>query len=180
MRRQLAKLFPRKERDDVDRSPVPNIPAVSESASTTESIEGVPAVTRTTPPSKESLTAARSMTEASLTTAPKKPFVVRVSGIHPGDYDTSKVKSLVKTIAKLSNSESDCVGDITVVPSCADSNNLVALIDFKMLPDFFSSLKEGSPKVCKVPGRNGYFLAFDARFLGFTQMYSPATKPTVE
>ena len=111
---------------------------------------------------------------------PKKPFVVRVSNIRPDDGDVSRVKSLVKTIAKLSNSEIDCVGEITVVPSCTGTDNLVALIDFKELPDFYSSLKNEPLKVCEVPGQNGYYLDFDARFLGFTQMYSPATKPTVE
>ena len=106
--------------------------------------------------------------------------MVRVSNIRPNDGDASRVKSLVKTIAKLSNSEIDCVGDITVVPSCTDPNNLVALIDFKELPDFFSSLKNEPLKVCEVPEQNSYYLDFDARFLGFTQMYSPATRPTVE
>ena len=108
--------------------------------------------------------------------------MVRVSNIRPEDGDASRVKSLVKTIAKLSNSEMDCVGNITVVPSCTDANNLVALIDFKELPDFFSSLKNEplNLKVCEVPEQSGYYLDFDARFLGFTQMYSPATKPTVE
>ncbi|KFY14076.1 hypothetical protein V491_06163 [Pseudogymnoascus sp. VKM F-3775] len=131
-----------------------------------------------TPPTTESPISAASITEAAV---PKKPFVVRVSGIPPGDGDASQVKSWVKaTIAKLSNNESHCVSDIIVVPSCTDTNNLVALVDFKVLPDFLSSLKKVSRIVRKVPGRDGYYLDFDAKFDGFTQMYSTIKKPTAD
>lgn len=112
------------------------------------------------------------------TAAPRKPFVVRVSGIPSSD--TSQAEACIKTtIATFSNDGSDCVSDINIVPSCTDTDNLVAIVDFKMLPDFLFSLKEGSPRSCQVPGRDRY-LHFDAEFFGFTQMYSPEAKPTAE
>ena len=134
----------------------------------------------TTPPATESPITAQPTTEAYVTKTPKRPFVVRVSGIRPNDHDEHRVKSLVKAIAGLSDSENGCVGQITVVPSCTDTDNLVAIVDFKVLPDIFSSLKKGFSKVCEVPGQNDYYLDFDAVFVGFTQMYSTETKPTVE
>ncbi|OBT38534.1 hypothetical protein VE00_11057 [Pseudogymnoascus sp. WSF 3629] len=136
---------------------------------------GVPTVPTTTP-----VTAA-STTETPVTAVPNKPFVVRVSGIPLGDGDASWVRSWVKdTIAKFSNNESDCISDITVVPSCTDTDNLVALVDFKVLPDFLSSLKKGHRVVRNVLGQDGYCLDFDAKFDGFTQMYSTTTKPTAD
>lgn len=137
---------------------------------------GVPRVPRTRTP----VTAA-STTETPVTAVPNKPFVVRVSGIPLGDGDASWVRSWVKdTIGKFSNNESDCISDITVVPSCTDTDNLVALVDFKVLPDFLSSLKKGHRVVRNVLGQDGYCLDFDAKFDGFTQMYSTTTKPTAE
>ena len=106
--------------------------------------------------------------------------MVRVSGIRPNDGDELRVKFLVKAIAGLSDSENDCVGEITVVPSCTDTGRLVALVDFKVLPEIFLSLKKGPSKVYKIPEQNGYYLRFDALFDGFTQMYSTERKPTVE
>ena len=110
--------------------------------------------------------------------APKKPFVVRVSGIPP---DASQAEACVRaTVATLSHNGSDCISNITIVPSCTDTDNLVAIVDFKMLPDFLSSLKEGSSRSFQVPGKTAYFLHFDAEFLGFTQMYSTEAEPTAE
>ena len=106
--------------------------------------------------------------------------MIRVSGIRPKDGDELRVKSLVKAVTGLSDSENDCVGKITVAPSCMDTDNLVAIVDFKVLPEFLSSLKKGSSQVCEVPGQNGYYLDFDALFVGFTQMYPTETTPTVE
>jgi len=110
--------------------------------------------------------------------APKKPFVVRVSGIPP---DASQAEACVKaTVATLSNNRSDCISDITIVPSCTDTDNLVAIVGFKLLPDLLSSLKEGSLESIPVPGKTSYLLHFDAEFLGFTQMYPTEAKPTAE
>ena len=141
---------------------------------------GASTVPPTTPPPTESPITAQPTTEAFATKVPKRPFVTRVGGIRPDDRDESRVKSLVKAIAKFPNSENYCIGKITVVPSCTDTDNLVALVDFKVLPGIFSSLKKGFSKVCEVPGQNDYYLDFDAVFVGFTQMYSTETKPTVE
>ena len=134
----------------------------------------------TTPPLTESPITAQPTTEAFVTKIPKRPFVIRVSGIQPDDRDEVRVKSLVKAIAGLSDSEKDCVGKITVVPSCTDTDNLVAVVDFKVLPEFFSSLKKEFSMVCEVPGQDGYYLDFNALFAGLTQMYSTETKPTAE
>ena len=134
----------------------------------------------TTPPPTESPITAQNTTEAFAADVPKRPFVIRVGGIRPDDREEARVKSLVKAIAKLPNTENDCIGKITVVPSCTDTNRFVALIDFKVLPEIFSSLKKGSSKVFEIPGQNGYYLRFDALFDGFTQMYSTERKATVE
>ena len=141
---------------------------------------GASTVPPTTPPPTESPITAEPTTEAFVTKVPKRPFVIRVSGIRPNDRDELRVKSLMKAITGLLDSENDCVGKITVVPSCTDTDNLVAIVDFKVLPEFFTSLKKGSSKGCEVPGQNDYYLDFDALFVGFTQMYSTETKPTVE
>lgn len=121
-----------------------------------------------------------STTVASVITAPKKPFVVRISGIPLNDESQSK--SWIKTtITELSNNGSNYIKDITIVRSCTDTDNLVALVDFEVPPDFLSSLKSVSRKVLKAQGQDGsYNLEFSAEFLGFTQMYSLATKPTAE
>lgn len=114
------------------------------------------------------------------TEIPTKPFVVRISGIPP-DGDESQVKSLLKTmIAKLSKDESDCINDITVVPSCIEAETLVAIVDFKVLPGFLSSLKECSSRSFRVPGKDHDFLHFDADFSSFTQMYPTEGKPIAE
>ena len=143
---------------------------------------GASIVPPTTPPPTESPITAQPTTEAFVTKVPrsKRPIVIRVSGIRRDDRDEFRVKSLVKAIAGLTDSENDCVGKITVVPSCTDTNKFVALIDFKVLPEIFSSLKKGSSKVFEIPGQNGYYLRFDALFDGFTQMYSTERKPTAE
>ena len=138
------------------------------------------AVPPTTPTPTDLPRTAQPTAEAFATKLPKRPFVIRVGGIRPDDLDESRVKSLVEAISKLPNNENDCIGKVTVVPSCTDTDNLVALVDFKVLPGIFSSLKKGSSKVCEVPGENGYYLHFDALFDGFTQMYSTETRPTVE
>ena len=141
---------------------------------------GASTVPPTTTLNTESPITAQPTTEAFVTKVSKRPFVIRVSGIRPNDRDEFRVKSLVKDIAGFLESENDCVDKITVVPSCTDTDGLVALVDFRVLPGIFSSLKKGSSKVCEVPGQNGYYLHFDALFDGFTQMYSTETKPTVE
>ena len=141
---------------------------------------GVSTLPPTTPPTTEPPITAQPTTEAFVTNVPKRPLVIRVSGIRPSDRDELGVKSLVKAIAGLTDSEHDCFGKITVVPPCTDTEKLVALIDFKLVPEIFSSLKKGSSKTCEIPGHNGYHLRFDTLFDGFTQMYSTEKKPTVE
>lgn len=122
-------------------------------------------------------------TEASATAALKKPFVVCVSGIPPlpDDGDAIRVRAWVEsTIARLSNDKSDFISDMTIVPSCTAIDSFVALVDFKLLPEFFSFLKKGTSRVCKVPDQDGCYLEFSPGFVGFTQMYSTASKPTAE
>ena len=116
-------------------------------------------------------------TKTPTTTSAKKPFVVRVRGIQA--KDASQAETLVRdTIGRLAD-EKDCIGDITIVPSCTDTDMLVALVDFKFLPDFFSSLKS-SKEPFQVLVEDSYYLAFDAKFLGFTQTYPTEAKPTAE
>ena len=116
---------------------------------------GASTVLRTTPPPTES-PITQLTTEGYVTKAPKRPFVIRVRGVRQNDRDELRVKSLVGDIAGLSDSGNNCVGKITVVPSCSDIKNLLAIVDFKVLTGFFSSLKEEFSKVCELPAQNGY------------------------
>jgi hypothetical protein len=130
------------------------------------------------PPIDASATASSTM-KVPATSEPRKPFVVRVSGIAPGD--ASPAEASVRTaIASLSNDGSDCISDITIVPSCTDTETNVALVDFKELPGSLSSLKKGLSESRQVSGTDRSYIHFDAEFLGFTQMYSTKNKPTHE
>ena len=139
---------------------------------------GVSTVPPTTPPPTESPTTVRSTTETFVTKELKRPFVVMACGIRPNDRDELRVKSLVKAMAGLSNSENDCVGSISVEPSCTHTDRLVALVDLKVLS--VSSLRKECSKVCEVPGQKGYYLHFDALFDDFTQIYFMKRNSTLD
>lgn len=130
-------------------------------------------------PSTQTIIPTQPITEESVTIVPERPFVVRMSGIRPVDRDESKVRSLLKTIWNLSDGENECVGNITVVPSCSNTDRFVAIVDFKVRPNYFSFLREGHGSR-EVPEQNNYYLDFDAVFLGLTQMYSTRIKPIIE
>ena len=71
---------------------------------------GASTVPPTTPPPTDSPITAQHTTEAFVTKVPKSLFVISVSGLRPKDRDVLRVKSLVKAIAGLRDSENDCVG----------------------------------------------------------------------
>lgn len=109
----------------------------------------------------------------------KKPFVVRVSGIPP--CDASQAESSLRTaIASRSKIGGDCISDITIVPSCIDTDNLVAIVDFSVLPDSLPSLRKELLDSSQLSGADRSDIHFDAEFFGLTQMYSTRSRPTHE
>lgn len=118
------------------------------------------------------------------TSQARKPFVVRVTGIPSdagGATDASEVESWVKTtIGNLANDDGNCISDITIVPSCTDPSELVALVDFTVKPNFLSSLENGNSKSFPTSGTGSRDITFDAHFLDFTQMYPTEGLPVAE
>ena len=119
--------------------------------------------------------ASRAPTTASTTVATPtkalmtKPTVVRVSGIRAGDILQAKI--FVRTTIVERSGDKNCITDITIVPSCIDTETFVALVDFKILPDFLSSLNENRRQSHLVRVTDSYDLIFDVHFLGLTQTH---------